>query len=251
MWELLTGEDFMKDTSFMSAIEEKIKSGVRPNIPSFTPPYYQKLVRVCWSNESTDRPSFDQVVQILEQKDANFTVKAAPPLVFEAAPAGLDSPTSSTSTTTTKTTTTTNTITSTFSQPKLPTPPQPIHVAQIPQDLPQIPLNTLPPSHAQSQPPAQALSSNNNGQRMNPANTPPSSTSSTPSTPTSNTTSPYSVGIGRRPATTQPSSTVLDASGGSRNTRNTVSGSPMRTSSSSRTNGASSSSGGIPSLGSE
>lgn len=46
-----------------------IKSGKRYVIPSKTPEFYKDLINDCWSNNKDERPSFEEIVQKLEQND--------------------------------------------------------------------------------------------------------------------------------------------------------------------------------------
>ncbi len=45
---------------------EKLKSGLRPNIPSQCPKDFGDLIKQCWEYEPQKKPTFDQVVSYLE-----------------------------------------------------------------------------------------------------------------------------------------------------------------------------------------
>jgi len=77
MWELMSGADFFGETAFMSAIEDKIKKGERPIIPPHTPPYYRKLIEICWDDDQNARPSFAQTTESILSKTTS-DAQAAP-----------------------------------------------------------------------------------------------------------------------------------------------------------------------------
>jgi len=77
LWELMTGEDFFGETAFMSAIEDRVKKGERPTIPSHTPSYFKKLIEMCWADNPESRPSFVQTTEMLVNKQIQ-NIKAAP-----------------------------------------------------------------------------------------------------------------------------------------------------------------------------
>lgn len=49
-----------------------IKEGYRPKFDKTIPDFYKELIEKCWSEEPDDRPSFDEIVEILKKPDESF-----------------------------------------------------------------------------------------------------------------------------------------------------------------------------------
>ncbi len=67
LWELLTRQNFFGEIKWISEIERLVKEGQRPAIPADCPRLYEGLVTRCWSNVSTERLAFQQIVPVLNK----------------------------------------------------------------------------------------------------------------------------------------------------------------------------------------
>ncbi|PRP75101.1 leucine-rich repeat-containing protein [Planoprotostelium fungivorum] len=65
LWELLTRVDYFQEISFNSQIEQYVKEGKRPPIPEDCPSRYRNLIEKCWSQETVDRPTFQEIKSLL------------------------------------------------------------------------------------------------------------------------------------------------------------------------------------------
>jgi len=66
MWELVTREDFFGEVrGFMAQLEDHVISGKRPAIPKDCPEDFAELIQDCWQNDPTARPSFSEIIEIL------------------------------------------------------------------------------------------------------------------------------------------------------------------------------------------
>jgi len=87
MWETVTREDFLGHISFMSAIEEAVLNGVRPDIPDECAqrfPEFKELIELCWHNSSDKRPSFKKCIKILEELKENRFAEKPPEMKLDA-----------------------------------------------------------------------------------------------------------------------------------------------------------------------
>lgn len=50
------------------AVSEAVLSGVRPEIPADCPTLFAKVMRRCWHESPLRRPSFEDIVQLLEME---------------------------------------------------------------------------------------------------------------------------------------------------------------------------------------
>mmetsp|Transcript_18878 Transcript_18878/g.28114 ORF Transcript_18878/g.28114 Transcript_18878/m.28114 type:complete len:208 (-) Transcript_18878:22-645(-) len=80
MWELLMWSMPFQNITFMFQIEDLIKSGKRPEIPSAIRSksrykVYIKLMQRCWDRNPTKRPSFAQITQILTEEKNRYLKK--------------------------------------------------------------------------------------------------------------------------------------------------------------------------------
>jgi serine/threonine protein kinase/GTPase SAR1 family protein len=79
LYEIVTQLRFMEDIKFDYQKEDAIKNGKRPAITAETNPILSSLIQFCWAQEPNQRPSFDQIVECLEQKTI---IQAARPSVL-------------------------------------------------------------------------------------------------------------------------------------------------------------------------
>jgi len=66
-WELLTKQQIFSEVKFLSLIEKLVLEGKRPDIPGDCIPSYQHLIEQCWAQKPEDRPSFSQVVLMIQK----------------------------------------------------------------------------------------------------------------------------------------------------------------------------------------
>lgn len=65
LYEILTGKKPFVDVKFTKIVDD-IRKGVRPKLNKSIPKAFQKLIKKCWDNDSYNRPSFDQIVELLK-----------------------------------------------------------------------------------------------------------------------------------------------------------------------------------------
>eukprot|EP01119_Soliformovum_irregulare_P016349 TRINITY_DN4710_c0_g2_i3.p1 TRINITY_DN4710_c0_g2~~TRINITY_DN4710_c0_g2_i3.p1 ORF type:complete len:1173 (+),score=432.27 TRINITY_DN4710_c0_g2_i3:488-3520(+) len=65
LWEILTRKEPFSEIKFKAVMETKIKEGLRPQIPDDVPASYADLMRSCWHQDSSQRPSFKKIVTSL------------------------------------------------------------------------------------------------------------------------------------------------------------------------------------------
>jgi len=66
-WELLTKESYFGEIRFMAILEDMVKAGKRPPIPSWCVPSYQQLIEACWDQDPDSRPSCKDIVKRLDE----------------------------------------------------------------------------------------------------------------------------------------------------------------------------------------
>ena len=68
MWEVLVRKVPYFDQEFKKAweIREAIGGGLRPGIPSDTPGFYASMMKLCWSEQAVERPSFSDVLEVID-----------------------------------------------------------------------------------------------------------------------------------------------------------------------------------------
>ncbi len=71
LWELASREIPFKDASNQAIARSWIEKGDREDIPKDTPPQIAKAITFCWSQEASNRPTCDQVVESLGNVDNN------------------------------------------------------------------------------------------------------------------------------------------------------------------------------------
>jgi len=62
----------------MTQLEDSVKQGVRPTIPSWTPPVFKQLIEALWHQDPTQRPTFADACEIVSQ----IAAQMAPDLRF-------------------------------------------------------------------------------------------------------------------------------------------------------------------------
>ncbi len=62
LWELVGRSLPFGEEKWDNVVEEKVKSGERPAMPAGTREDYAALVRLCWAQEPSKRPSFAQII---------------------------------------------------------------------------------------------------------------------------------------------------------------------------------------------
>lgn len=50
MYEIVTRKEFFGNESFLTLLEDKVKKGERPPIPTDCPAIVTNLINVCWDN---------------------------------------------------------------------------------------------------------------------------------------------------------------------------------------------------------
>lgn len=67
LWELITGFLPFQNMTAVQAAFAVVNKGVRPTIPVDCPPALVDIMCRCWDANPEGRPSFSQVVRLLEQ----------------------------------------------------------------------------------------------------------------------------------------------------------------------------------------
>jgi serine/threonine protein kinase len=68
LYELLTGQSALPDDLTQHGISVRVViNDKRPEIPEFVLPDAQKLITDCWAIEPDDRPSFEEIVDRVEE----------------------------------------------------------------------------------------------------------------------------------------------------------------------------------------
>ena len=65
MYQLLTGEKPFNGEKSVMRLMERAERGERPEIPNNLPKELSNLIQKCWSNNPDDRPSFEEILDIL------------------------------------------------------------------------------------------------------------------------------------------------------------------------------------------
>ena len=66
LWELIVRQQPHEGMTSYEIITGVAANGLRPPIPSSAPPRYLELMTRCWSEDSSERPKFTEVLSILE-----------------------------------------------------------------------------------------------------------------------------------------------------------------------------------------
>ena len=72
MWELLTNEKPYSKIPIQQLPTMIVKDNFRPTIPENTPPKLRDLIVNCWDADPVKRPTFAQILQMLEEKEYHF-----------------------------------------------------------------------------------------------------------------------------------------------------------------------------------
>ena len=66
LWELVTGQVPYNAMTPLQAAVGVVQKGLRPEIPPTCPPAISELMRVCWTRNPQDRPTFEVLKQRVE-----------------------------------------------------------------------------------------------------------------------------------------------------------------------------------------
>ncbi len=77
MWELIVGQHPFDEFNikFSSALEDKIKAGLRPTLPVDCPDQVTQLVVKCWEGSAEKRPTFGEIEKELQVLLEEFSAK--------------------------------------------------------------------------------------------------------------------------------------------------------------------------------
>ncbi|CAK9203622.1 unnamed protein product [Sphagnum troendelagicum] len=67
LWELLTGKIPYENLTPLQAAVGVVQKGLRPTIPSSTPPKLAELLERCWATNSSERPEFSSITTYLQE----------------------------------------------------------------------------------------------------------------------------------------------------------------------------------------
>jgi serine/threonine protein kinase len=76
LYEILAGQAVFPDDLTPFEIIRMHEQAVRPEIPDHVYPHIQDLIRRCWSAEPIDRPSFDEILSIIESNHFEIVAEA-------------------------------------------------------------------------------------------------------------------------------------------------------------------------------
>lgn len=75
IYEIITGEVPFKEIKNTNEIfNEVVTKGKRPEIKESVGECYRRLIEICWKQDPNERPSFDDIVNILKCDDEFITV---------------------------------------------------------------------------------------------------------------------------------------------------------------------------------
>lgn len=77
LWELLTRKHFFGEIKFMAQLEQEVKAGKRPAIPSQCPIPYQRLIEACWAQDPQKRPDFVDCRTALQKMAAEIGIDSS------------------------------------------------------------------------------------------------------------------------------------------------------------------------------
>jgi serine/threonine protein kinase len=67
LWELLTGKIPYDSLTPLQAAVGVVQKGLRPTIPSTTPPKLAELLEHCWATNPVERPDFSAITTTLQE----------------------------------------------------------------------------------------------------------------------------------------------------------------------------------------
>jgi serine/threonine protein kinase len=67
LWELLTGKIPYDSLTPLQAAVGVVQKGLRPTIPSTTPPKLAELLEHCWATDPVERPDFSVITTTLQE----------------------------------------------------------------------------------------------------------------------------------------------------------------------------------------
>eukprot|EP01132_Coremiostelium_polycephalum_P000557 gene557-702_t len=77
LWEMISTCGFFSEIPFFGGIEEMVLKGKRPSIPD-TNPLFSKLISQCWSQDPSQRPTFQVIISTLEQIESDLKNTSSP-----------------------------------------------------------------------------------------------------------------------------------------------------------------------------
>ena len=75
LWEIVSRQLPFHHIRFMSQVEDMVVAGQRPDMPPHTRREYVTLIRACWHQEASQRPSMGDVVTQLELMNQMLDVR--------------------------------------------------------------------------------------------------------------------------------------------------------------------------------
>ena len=75
LWEIVSRQLPFEHIRFTSQVEDMVVAGQRPDIPAHARREYATLVRACWHQEASQRPSMSDVVTQLELMNQMLDVR--------------------------------------------------------------------------------------------------------------------------------------------------------------------------------
>lgn len=67
MWEIFTGKCPYDGMTQIQAALGVLNHDLRPVIPPTCPRFFSRLIRSCWNREPSMRPTFGDLVRVIEQ----------------------------------------------------------------------------------------------------------------------------------------------------------------------------------------
>lgn len=73
LWELLEAKLPYENLSEQQIILGVSSHDLRPSVPSWCHPKYLELMKACWNEEPSSRPSFEEIIMFLQTLASEFT----------------------------------------------------------------------------------------------------------------------------------------------------------------------------------
>lgn len=71
LYEIVTGKEPTYDFNpIWFQLIQKVNEGERPKLPNYVPKHYRNLIERCWSQNPSERPSFESIVDELKNNDS-------------------------------------------------------------------------------------------------------------------------------------------------------------------------------------